>query len=602
MIGLVLLQMFRLPLPGLPVVTGSYGEIRGTTLHLGIDFGVGERIGEVPVLAAGDGYVYRIRVSHTGYGKVVYIQHPNGLRTVYGHLSHFAPTGEAIVRQKQDSQHRFEVEAYLPPTTWPVKAGDTIGWAGNSGYSFGPHLHFEVRNRYDETLPPYPYLNLSDSIPPVFIRLGLVPLSPESAIQQQGNYYFLRLAQHSGSTAKRLYRIRDSITITGKVGVVYTVGDRMGWSRAWTGVAEVVLRVERGDTLYRVRWDTLSYDARRYIPWHVDEPYNQIYRVGVERLYKIAPDFPWTKGNGIITLRPGEVRSYEVVARDFLGNEAVVCFTLRGEEMIGPIRRVPLDPTRVWSIERGVLLARQTYQVVFADGSRDSVSPFHPVVLGGRLPIYLIAGRDTQATGILAVVYPGHAAQVSLGRGFRLEIPAESLLDTLYLRAVWEEGPWGPVLVVGDNWVPLRTPATLVCPISRTLPQKYIHRAVPVYKGRQGGWDVVQGYRRSGLIIEVPVRRWGSYAIILDTLPPTFRPLRRQGPFYIVSIEDFGSGVNPYSLRVEPLTPPDTAPRILYPEYYLPQRRLYLPRSTGRTFRIYVQDRVGNTQMKVVQF
>ncbi len=602
MIGLVLLQVFRLPLPGPPVVTGSYGELRGTTLHLGIDFGVGERIGEVPVLAAGDGYVYRIRVSHTGYGKVVYIQHPNGLRTVYGHLSHFAPPGEAIVHQKQDSQRRFEVEAYLPPTAWPVKAGDTIGWAGNSGYSFGPHLHFEVRNRQDETLPPYPYLRLSDSIPPVFIRVGLVPLSPESAIQQQGNYYFLRLAQQSGGTERRVYRVRDSIAITGKVGVVYTVGDRMGWSRAWTGVAEVVLRMERGDTLYRVRWDTLSYDGRRYIAWHVDEPYNQIYRVGVERLYKIGPDFPWTRGDGIITLKPGAVSNYEVVARDFSGNEAVVRFTLRGEERIRPIRRVPLDPTRVWSIERGVLLTRQAYQVVFADGARDSVSPFHPLVLRGRRPLYLIAGRDTQATNILAVLYPGHAAQVSLGRGFRLEISAESLLDTLYLRASWEEGPWGPVLVVGDSWVPLRTPATLLGPIPPTLPEKYIAKAVPVYRGRQGGWDVVQGYRRLGRVIEVPVRRWGSYTILIDTLPPTLRPLRRQGPFYIISIEDFGSGVNPYTLRVEALNPHNTAPRILYPEYYLPQHRLYLPRNSGRIFRIHVQDRVGNTRGQIIQF
>lgn len=602
MIGLVLLQIFRLPLPGPPVVTGSYGELRGTTLHLGIDFGVGERIGEVPVLAAGDGYVYRIRVSHTGYGKVVYIQHPNGLRTVYGHLSHFAPPGERLVRQQQDSQRRFEVEIYPPPTTWSVKAGDTIGWAGNSGYSFGPHLHFEVRNRRDETLPPYPYLKLSDSLPPVFIRVGLLPLSPESAVQRQGNYYFLRLVQRSGDPDKRIYQVGDSIAITGKVGVVYTVGDRVGWSRAWTGVAEVILRVERGDTLYQVRWDTLSYDARRYIPWHVDEPYNQIYRVGVERLYKIALEFPWTKGTGIITLRPGEVKTYEVVARDFSGNEAVVRFTLRGEASGGPIRRVPLDPACVWSIERGVLLARRPYQVLFADGGRDSVSPSRPLPLRGKRPLYLTAGRDTIATNIRAVIYPGHAAQVSLDRDFRLEIPAESLLDTLYLRAFWEDSPWGPVLVVGDSWVPLRMPATLLCPIPPTLPEKYVSKAVPIYRGRQGGWDVVQGYRRFGRVIEAPVRRWGSYAIIIDTLAPTLRPLRPRGPFYIVSIEDFGSGVDPYSLRVEALTTPDNAFKTLYPEYYLPQHRLYLPRSAGRNFRIYVQDRVGNSRVQVVRF
>ncbi len=602
MIGLVLLQIFRLPLPEPIVVTGSYGEIRGTTLHLGIDFGVGERIGEVPVLAAGEGYVYRIRVSHTGYGKVVYIQHPNGLRTVYGHLSHFAPAGEAFVRQKQDSQRRFEVEAYLPPSAWPVKAGDTIGWAGNSGYSFGPHLHFEVRNRHDETLPPYAYLGLKDTIPPVFIRLGLVPLSPESAVQRQGNYHFLRLAQQSGSAQRRIYRVRDSIAVRGEVGVVYTVGDRVGWSRAWTGVAEVILRVVEGDTLYRVRWDTLSYDARRYVPWHIDEPYNQIYRVGVERLYKIGPDFPWTRGSGILVLKPGEVRAYEVVARDFSGNEAVVRFMLRGEGEAGPIRKVPLDPARTWSIERGVLLARRAYQVVFADGAQDSVSPTHPLVLRGRKPLYLIAGQDTERTHIVAVLYPGHPAEIPLGQRFRLEVPAESLLDTVYLRAYWEESMWGPVLVIGDSWVPLRTPATLIGRLASILSEKQMAKAVPIYRGRQGGWDVVQGYRRLGYSIEVPVRRWGSYSIIVDTLAPTLRPLRRQGPFYLVQVDDFGSGVNPYTLRVEAFVPGSNALKSLYPEYYLPQHRLYLPRRAGRVFRIYVEDKVGNAQVKVVQF
>jgi hypothetical protein len=601
-IGLVLLQVFRLPLPGPPVVTGSYGEIRGTTLHLGVDFGVGERIGEVPVLAAGAGYVRRIRVSHTGYGKVIHIQHPNGLRTVYGHLSHFAPQGEAIVRAEQDRQRRFEVELYLPPDRWPVKAGDTIGWAGNSGYSFGAHLHFEVRTLRDETLPPYAYLGLGDSVPPVFIRLGLVPLSGESAVEGRGNYYFFRLAQHSSSSEERLYHIRDTVAITGRVGVVYTVGDRMGRSRAWTGVAEVVLRTQAGDTLYRVCWDTLSYDWRRYVPWHVDEPYNQIYRVGVERLYSQGLEFPWTKGNGVIQLDEGEVRGYEVVARDFLGNKAVVRFTLRGGRLKGPIRRVPLEPARSWSVEGGLLLARKSYQVVFADGGVDSVSPTRSLALNGRVPLYLIAGRDTQKTHIIAVLYPGHPSKVPLGRGCQLEVYAESLPDTMYLRAYWKEGPWGMTLVLGEPGLHLRTSATLTWDLAQSLPERYLSKAVPIYRGRQGGWDGVSGYRLRGRTLEVPLRRWGSYTIMVDTLAPTFRPLRHQGPFYIVQLEDFGSGVNPYTLKVEALNCCGASPSTLYPEYYLPQHRLYIPREKGRVFRITVRDKVGNTRTQEVRF
>ncbi len=601
MIGLVLLQIFRLPLPGPPVVTGSYGELRGSVLHLGIDFGVGEKIGQVPVLAAGDGYVYRIRVSHTGYGKVVYIQHPNGLRTVYGHLSHFAPKGEEIVSVEQVRQGRFEVEVFLRPEQWSVKVGDTIGWVGNSGYSFGPHLHFEVRTRRDETLPPYTYLGLADSAPPVFIRMGLVPLTEKSAVSGQGGYRFLRLAQTTCTPKHRLYRVRDTLSIAGSVGVVYTVGDRIGWSRAWTGVAEVVLRTEKGDTLYRVQWDTLSYDWRRFIPWHVDEPYNQIYRVGVERLYKVGPVLPWMRGDGVIQLRAGEVRGYEVVARDFSGNTAVVQFVLRWDEE-GGITRLPLDPASVWSIEGGLLLARKSYDVVFADGSRERVSPTHPVRLRGRHPVRLIAERDTQETRVVAVLYPGHAAEVPLGRGCRLLVSRESLLDTVYVRVFWEEGPGGNVLYLGDVWVPLRMPALLLWDLSAEILPAHLRRSVPIYRGRQGGWDAVSGYRRQGFTLEIPVRRWGRYAIIVDTVAPALRSLRPQGPFYLVEITDFGSGVDPYSLRVEVIGEGAAASSRLFPEYYVPQHRLYLPRRAGRTFRVIVRDKVGNERVAMVRF
>lgn len=601
MIGLVLLQIFRLPLPGPPVVTGSYGEIRGTTLHLGIDFGVGEKIGQVPVLSAGDGYVYRIRVSHTGYGKVVYIQHPNGLRTVYGHLSHFASKGEERVSAEQVRQGRFEMEVFLRPEHWPLKAGDTIGWVGNSGYSFGPHLHFEVRTRQDQTLPPYTYLGLTDSVPPVFSRMGLVPLTEKSAVAGQGGYRFFRLVQTTCTPKHRLYRVRDTLSIAGAVGVVYTVGDRIGWSRAWTGVAEVVLRIDKGDTLYRVQWDTLSYDWRRFLLWHVDEPYNQIYRVGVERLYKAGPVLPWMRGSGAIQLRTGEVRGYEVVARDFSGNTAVVQFVLRGDEE-GGITRLPLDPASMWSIEGGLLLARKSYEVVFADGSREQVSPTHPVRLRGRHPVRLIAERDTQATQVVAVLYPGHAADVPLGRGCRLMVSPESLLDTVYVRAFWEEGPGGNVLYLGDVWVPLRMPVLLLWDLSAETLPAHLRRSIPIYRGRQGGWDAVSGYRRRGFTLEIPVRRWGRYAIIVDTLLPDLRPLRPQGPFYLVELTDFGSGVDPYSLRVEAIGQRGIASSRLFPEYYVPQHRLYLPRWAGRTFRVTVRDKVGNERVAIVRF
>jgi murein DD-endopeptidase MepM/ murein hydrolase activator NlpD len=602
-IACILLQIFRLPLPGAPIITGGYGEIRGgSTLHLGLDFGVGERIGEVPVLAAGDGYVYRIRISHTGYGKAVYIQHVGGLRTLYGHLSHLAPRGEEKVRQRQVAERRFEVELHLPPEAWPVKAGDTIGWAGNSGYSFGPHLHFEVRTRRDETLPPYAYLGLTDSLPPVFVRLGLVPLEATGAVRGQGGYHFFRLAQKTCEAGMRLYVIPETIAVSGVTGVVYTVGDRMGWSRAWTGVAEVLLRRVSGDTLYQVRWDTLTYDWRRYLHWHMDEPYNRIYRVPIERLYKEGLSFPWTRGDGRLRLGVGEVATYEVVARDFSGQSAVIRFTLRGESPQRPVKRVPLDPVRVWSIERGVLLARRPFLVRFSDGGVDSVSPARPLPLRGRMPLALIWDSDTLLTQVVAVLYPGHSGSILLGHRCTLEVSTGALVDTVYLTAHFGTGLWGPEIVLGDPLLALRSPVLLRWGIEAMGIGDLLTKRVPLYRGRQGGWDAIQGYQKRGYTLEIPIRQWGTYTIMVDTVAPVIRPLKPQGPFYLVSIEDLGSGVDPYSIRVKAVGPSHQGVEPIFPEYYAPQRRLYIPKRAGRVFRVSVRDRVGNAAERVVRF
>jgi len=112
----------------------------------------------------------------------------------------------------------------------------------------------------------------------------------------------------------------------------------------------------------------------------------------------------------------------------------------------------------------------------------------------------------------------------------------------------------------------------------------------------------VSGYRWQGFILRIPVRRWGRYAVIVDTLSPGLRPLRPQGPFYLVEITDFGSGVDPYSLRVEVVAQGAAASSRLFPEYYVPQHRLYLPRRAGRTFRVTVRDKVGNERVELIRF
>ncbi len=137
-------QGFRIPV-NVPVsLSGNYGELRATHFHAGIDIRVGGVPG-APLYAAEDGFISRISVSPTGYGLALYIDHPKGVTTLYGHMQEFAPAIASWVREQQYNAQSFSVNLKPDKNQFPVKKGDFIGKAGNTGSSGGPHLHFEVR-------------------------------------------------------------------------------------------------------------------------------------------------------------------------------------------------------------------------------------------------------------------------------------------------------------------------------------------------------------------------------------------------------------------------------------------------------------------------
>lgn len=130
--------------PGSPgSLAGTMGELRSTHFHSGIDIRTNNEIGW-PVLAAKSGYISRAGVSPSGYGNVLYINHPDGNTTVYGHLDKFkGAVGEYVLKERY-KRKRSDVDIDFSPTQFPVKQGDTIAYAGNTGSSGGPHLHFNI--------------------------------------------------------------------------------------------------------------------------------------------------------------------------------------------------------------------------------------------------------------------------------------------------------------------------------------------------------------------------------------------------------------------------------------------------------------------------
>ena len=135
------------------ILSGSFGELRSNHFHSGLDIKTQQREG-IPIYAPADGTVTRIKVGHYGYGKALYISHPNGYSTVYAHLQRYAGEIEEFVKQTQYARESYEVEMFPDAGKLKVNRGDLIGYTGNSGSSGGPHLHFEIRDGSSRPMNP----------------------------------------------------------------------------------------------------------------------------------------------------------------------------------------------------------------------------------------------------------------------------------------------------------------------------------------------------------------------------------------------------------------------------------------------------------------
>ena len=93
------------------LLSGTFGELRGNHFHAGIDFKTKGVEGQ-NIYAIADGYVSRIKVSSYGYGKAVYINHPDGKTSVYAHLKQFSAKIDSIVKKEHYKREKFEINIF----------------------------------------------------------------------------------------------------------------------------------------------------------------------------------------------------------------------------------------------------------------------------------------------------------------------------------------------------------------------------------------------------------------------------------------------------------------------------------------------------------
>ena len=316
------------------LLSANFGELRSNHFHSGIDIKIQGKVG-LPLYSFDDGYISRISVSSTGYGKALYITHPNGYTTVYGHMDGFFDEAAEYLKKYQYENKTFEANLYLPENKISVRKGQFIGYGGNTGSSFGPHLHFEIRDtKTEEALNPFAFTAkyLTDTHPPQIREIMIVPLN--NAGVAGGSYskkkYPLVTDKKTG-----IKSIAEEMTAWGEIGLAVMANDYMNDVSNIFGVYDISLKVDDVQ-LFGSRMDKFSFDETRYINSFIDyEEYgknNAFYmRSYVEPGNKLGIYTKLING-GIINIK--EERDYKLTytLTDYFGNRTFFDFVIQGKK------------------------------------------------------------------------------------------------------------------------------------------------------------------------------------------------------------------------------------------------------------------------------
>ncbi len=324
-------DVFRPPLDIPIILAGTFGELRSNHFHSGIDIKTQQREG-LPVYGIGEGTVTRIKVALWGYGKVLYIAHPNGHTSVYGHLQKFSPKIEAYIKKIQYDKKSYEVEVFPDYGELKIEKGEIIAYSGNTGGSSGPHLHFEIRNSVSEkpTNPLLYGIEVADATNPILEKLFLYPLSKNAQVNNSAERIQLNFNKQSDGTF-----LANNVKAIGKIGVGFIGFDRQDMAANRNGIYEASLSVN-GKTYTSYNFESFSFGETRYINTLIDYDYLGRYRQRIQKLFKTPGNrltiYDTLYNNGEIEISEGLNYNLELTIKDLKGNMVTLKIPVEGKK------------------------------------------------------------------------------------------------------------------------------------------------------------------------------------------------------------------------------------------------------------------------------
>ncbi|MEP7238360.1 MAG: M23 family metallopeptidase [Ferruginibacter sp.] len=460
---------FIYPVVAKKSLVANFGELRPNHFHMGLDCRT-DQVQNKKILAAADGYIAKVKIEPWGFGRCIYINHPNGLTTLYAHLNDFYPALEAYVKAQQYKLKSWHVFLDIPANLFPVQQGDTIAFSGSTGGSQGPHMHFEIRDtKTDKVLNPLLFgFGIPDTIAPFISKLAVYDRNI-STYEQSPKTFGLKKIKDTFITIPSLIIINSN-----KVSFGITATDRFNENANRNGIFETVL-YEDDNPIVGFQLDSISYTETRYLNAHIDYKLRSGGGGFIEHVSKL-PGYNNTvyktpNGDGAITINDTAIHKIRLEVKDADGNTSLVKFNIQRKGNFTE----PAKP--------------------------DSATYFQPLSF-----------------------HPGFI-NVFENSNISFYLPENILYDSMrfkYSEAIPKQGY--TIFQLHNTSVPLQSYFPITIKAVSALPDKMVmHRfangrddfakAEPVTMGKESGW-----YRAS-------FREFGSIQLMIDTVAPFITPI-----------------------------------------------------------------------------
>ncbi|WP_191859792.1 M23 family metallopeptidase [Hanstruepera ponticola] len=528
---------FRAPLDITLIPSGTFGELRSNHFHSGLDIKTQQREG-LNVYAVADGYVSRIKVSHYGYGKALYITHPNGYVSVYGHLQKFSPTIEAYIKKLQYEQETFEIEVFPTAAELPLSKNDIVAFSGNTGGSGGPHLHFEIRDNEERPINPLLFgLDIQDGVNPTIKNVYAYPISKDAHVNKSREKQKLRLvALQNGD-----YTV-ENIEAYGKIGFGIEAIDRQDLATNQNGVSNIQ-GIYNGNLKFEMDFKRFSFDETRHLNRFIDYEHFKNKKERIQKLF-VEPENPLSMytnldNNGFINVEDSTSSVYKIKVGDFHNNNSWLTINIEGKQA-SEMKAKP-----------------------------DSVTPY-----------FIYAKKNNEL----------------INKHISVNFPENTFYDDFFI----DFKVSNDTLSLHDDIIPVRDNFSISYDITGyknpEAEKLYIARLVG-YRNQYALYS--QTYKKEN-VLTTYTKTLGTYALVMDTIGPKIKPLNfskgkwlSKYRFLKVKIEDDESGISNYRATIN-------GKWILMEYDYKKNELTYdfndaISQETENNLKIIVTDNVGNS-------